>query len=177
MEFLKIIRTNPANADYQKLVKLLDADLANSDGDEHKFYNQYNGSDLIKHVLVVYVHDIPVGCGAIKRYAAGTMEVKRMYVKPDYRGRKIATQILTTLEKWAHELKYEKCILETGKRQPAAIQLYEKSGYIVTENYGQYIGVENSVCFEKKLASKKSVNLMLENLTLFDFPSQKYQST
>jgi putative acetyltransferase len=40
---------------------------------------------------------------------------------------------------------------ETGKRQPEAIALYEKQGYQRISNYGQYIGVENSVCFEKVL--------------------------
>ena len=49
---------------------------------------------------------------------------------------------------------FEKCILETGKRQPDAIALYKKNGYNLIENYGQYIGMENSVCFEKLL--KKS---------------------
>jgi putative acetyltransferase len=59
--------------------------------------------------------------------------------------------VLSELESWAAELGYPKCVLETGKRQPEAIALYEKQGYQRIPNYGQYIGVENSVCFEKVL--------------------------
>ena len=67
------------------------------------------------------------------------------------RGEGIATIILKELEVWAAELHYEKCRLETGKKQPEAIELYKKNGYKVIPNYGQYEGVENSVCFEKSL--------------------------
>ena len=49
------------------------------------------------------------------------------------------------------ELSCEKCILETGKRQPEAIELYKKNGYRIIPNYGQYAGIENSVCFEKEV--------------------------
>jgi GNAT superfamily N-acetyltransferase len=79
------------------------------------------------------------------------MEVKRMFVIQDYRKRGVATQILGELERWAMELSYARCILETGKMQPEAIELYSRYGYTVIPNYGQYAGIENSVCFEKKL--------------------------
>jgi putative acetyltransferase len=81
----------------------------------------------------------------------GTIEVKRMYVSPTSRKMGIASSILSELENWAHELSYTKSILETGTMQKAAIGLYLKSGYKVIPNYGQYAGVENSICFEKKL--------------------------
>ena len=79
------------------------------------------------------------------------MEIKRMYTSPGSRGTGIATKILTELEVWATELSYERCVLETGKRQPEAIRLYTKSGYQQIPNYGQYVGIENSICFEKEL--------------------------
>jgi GNAT superfamily N-acetyltransferase len=144
-------RTNSGNADFKKLVVLLDASLAETDGDEHDFYHQYNGIDQIKYVVVAYQGDVAVGCGAIKQYEATTVEIKRMYVQPDYRGQNIAGQILTELEKWAKELGFDTCILETGKRQYSAIALYPKHGYQVIENYGQYVGVENSICMNKKI--------------------------
>jgi GNAT superfamily N-acetyltransferase len=148
---LKTVKTNAKDENFIALVKLLDADLKESDGDEHDFYNQYNGIDMIKYAIVAYWNDIPVGCGAIKELDAKSMEVKRMFTNPNYRGRKIASEVLANLEAWAKDLGYERCVLETGKKQPAAIQLYLKSQYQITKNYGQYIGVENSVCFEKKL--------------------------
>ncbi len=148
---LEIIRTNSDNPDFIHLVKQLDADLAERDGSEHDFYAQFNKIDKIKHVVVAYDRRVPVSCGAIKQYDDAAMEVKRMYTLPESRGKGIASLVLNALEEWAKELSYTKCVLETGKKQPEAIALYTKNGYAVIPNYGQYEGIENSVCFEKKL--------------------------
>ncbi len=144
-------RTNSENPDFQKLVKALDADLSERNGDQHGFYDQFNKIDNIKHAIVAYQYEIPVGCGAIKEYSGDTIEVKRMYVPPANRGKGIASHILRALETWAGELNYKKCILETGEKQPEAIRLYKKNNYRIIPNYGQYEGVSNSVCFEKTL--------------------------
>lgn len=148
---IKLIRTNSDNEDFIHLVKFLDADLAKRDGDEHSFYAAFNKIDKIRYAIIAYENNKPLSCGALKEYVSGTMEVKRMYTLPEKRGKGIATLVLTELEKWAKELNYGKCILETGKKQPEAIRLYQKNGYRIIPNYGQYAGVENSVCFEKKL--------------------------
>ena len=150
MNFI-IKRTDSDNPDFIKLVKYLDADLAEKDGSDHAFYSQYNKIDKIKHAVVLYKNDIAIGCGAMKEFAENTMEVKRMYTVTESRGKGIATNILRELENWAAELSYKKCVLETGKRQPEAIALYKKNGYEIISNYGQYVGIENSVCFEKAL--------------------------
>ncbi len=144
-------RTNSDDLDFQKLVIELDKVLAVLDGDDHSFYAQYNKLNAIKHVVVLYENDKPIGCGAIKEYDEHTMEVKRMFVDPTQRGKGLATVVLLELEKWAKELGYKKCILETGKKQTDAVRLYEKNNYLLMENYGQYAGVEYSLCFEKKL--------------------------
>ncbi|QCX00266.1 GNAT family N-acetyltransferase [Aggregatimonas sangjinii] len=149
---MKLHRTTSDNQDFINLVALLDADLAERDGEEHAFYHQFNSIQELKHALVVYENDIAIGCGAVKQFDSYTMEVKRMYVLPDYRGRSIATTLLAALEQWTLELGYTRCILETGKRQPEAIALYRKNGYKVIPNYGQYAGIENSVCFEKTVS-------------------------
>lgn len=148
---IRLIRTDATNSDFIDLVKYLDKDLAERDGDEHAFFAQYNKTDLIKHVVVAYEANTPVACGAIKEYAPGTMEVKRMYTQPEVRGKGIASKVLQALEQWAAELGYKKCILETGTRQPEAIALYNKNRYQRITNYGQYATVESSVCFEKTL--------------------------
>lgn len=150
MEY-KIKRTNSSDTDFQLLVKKLDAELAQRDGSEHSFFAQFNKTNSIKHIVVLYESDTAMGCGAIKEYDIETMEVKRMYVLPEKRGKGAATIVLKELEMWAKELGYSKCILETGKRQPEAIALYYKNNYLVIPNYGQYKNVENSVCFQKKL--------------------------
>ncbi len=146
-----IIRTDSTDKDFVELVKQLDADLAKRDGDEHAFYHQFNKIDMIKHAVVLYEDGIAVSCGAIKESIPGSMEVKRMYTIPGYREKGLTSVVLSALEKWAAELGYPKCVLETGKKQPEAIALYKKSGYKIIPNYGQYIGIENSVCFEKEV--------------------------
>ncbi len=148
---LHLIQSDSSHPDFVTLVQFLDADLRIRDGEDHAFYAQYNKIDLIKHVIVAYLDEKPVGCGAIKAYDAHTMEVKRMYVYPELRGQGIAGQVLQGLEAWAATLGYKKCILETGQMQPEAIRLYQKNGYTVIPNYGQYVGIDNSVCFEKVL--------------------------
>ncbi len=148
---ITFLRTNSDNVDFIDLVRFLDADLAERDGNDHAFYAQFNKIDKINHAVVAYKDAKPVGCGAIKAYASDTMEVKRMYTSPGSRGTGVATRVLTELERWAAELGYTACVLETGRRQPEAIALYQKNGYRIMPNYGQYAGVENSVCFEKNL--------------------------
>ena len=147
----QLIRTDSENPDFVALVLQLDADLAKRDGKDHSFYAQFNKIAAIKHVIVAYENKKPIGCGAIKELSPDSMEVKRMFTLPESRAKGIATKILTELETWAKELSYSKCMLETGKRQPEAIALYQKNGYRIVPNYGQYIGIENSVCFEKLL--------------------------
>lgn len=151
---IKLVRTDSDNTDFVSLVKYLDADLAKRDGEDHSFYAQFNTINKIKHAVVAYENDFPVSCGAMKEHAPDSMEIKRMYTFPESRGKGISTKVLAALEQWATELGYKKCVLETGKRQPEAIGLYQKNGYQNIPNYGQYIGIENSVCFEKKLTTE-----------------------
>ena len=148
---IQIVRTDSENADFIELVRHLDVYQAEKDGKDHAFYAQFNKIANLKFVVVAYQNEKPMGCGAIKEYNSNTMEVKRMYVTPEGRGKGIATTILTELENWATELSVTKCILETGKRQPAAIGLYQKNGYSLIPKYGQYTNVENSLCFEKEI--------------------------
>lgn len=151
MSDLTLIRTDSDNVDFRTLVALLDQDLAVRDGDDHTFYAQFNKVDTIKEVVVAYQNGAPVGCGAIKPFSATEAEVKRMFVHPDYRKQGIAAKVLNELESWAAELGFTSCVLETGKKQPEAIALYQKVGYHIRPNYGQYIGVDNSVCMSKLL--------------------------
>ncbi len=148
---ISIIRTDSKNEDFKVLVKQLDAELAIRDGEDHAFYDQFNKLDSIKYAVVAYINNVPVGCGAIKQFSECVMEAKRMFVPASQRGKGIASTLLQNLEIWAKELGAKKCILETGIRQPEAIALYKKCNYIITENYGQYAGVNESICFEKKL--------------------------
>jgi putative acetyltransferase len=144
-----LIRTDSSNNDFRGLVQLLDADLRIRDGEDHAFYAQFNKIDAIKNALVAYIDNKPVACGAFKPFGDNAVEIKRMYVHPDYRGQGIAKKIVGELEKWAAELGFQSSVLETGQNQPEAIRLYQKLGYKKIPNYGQYANVTNSICMQK----------------------------
>lgn len=148
---LTIARTDSSNADFKVLVALLDEELLIRDGEEHVFYATFNKLDKITHVVVAYIGQDAVGCGALRKYSDDSIEVKRMFVRPEHRGNGVAGAVLLELENWARELGFSACVLETGEKQPEAIRLYQKSGYTLIPNYGQYQGVINSVCMKKQL--------------------------
>jgi len=147
----EIYRTDASDTDFIKLVVLLDEELAETDGDDHSFYQQFNHIDHLAHIVLIKENNQAIGCGAIKVLDGQVMEVKRMFVLREMRGRGLAGSVLTELETWALELGFRSCRLETGKRQLEAIALYESNGYQRISNYGQYADVMNSICFEKRL--------------------------
>ncbi len=144
-------RTNSDNQDFQKLVFELDKDLAIKNGATNCFFAQYNKIDLIRNVVVAYEAGAAAGCGAIKEYESGVMEVKRMFVLSEMRGKGIAGKILAELQVWAKELGYSKCVLETGDKMIEAIGLYKKNNFRIIPNYGPYADIESSICFEKDI--------------------------
>ncbi|GAA4842371.1 GNAT family N-acetyltransferase [Algivirga pacifica] len=146
---IRIERTNSENTDFQQLVLELDKDLAIRNGEMNDFFAQFNKIDKIQHVVVAYEGEQAVGCGAMKPLETTIMEIKRMFVPANQRGKGIASKVLRELEQWASELGYEKCLLETGDKMPEAIGLYKKNDFKVIPNYGQYAEVESSICFEK----------------------------
>ena len=148
------IRTTSDHADFRQLVALLDQDLGARYGEAQAFYAQFNKLNTIQHALVGFWENQPVGCGAIRAFSADSVEIKRMFVLPALRGKGVAAAILSELEDWAAELGYSRCILETGDKQPEAIRLYQKSGYSVIPNFGQYAGDESSICMEKKIQKR-----------------------
>ena len=144
-------RTNSDDTDFKNLVVLLDQELAIRDGEDHAFYNQYNKTDKIKHIIVFYENENAVGCGAFREKESDTVEIKRMFVHPDHRKKGIASAVLKELEIWAKETSYAYTILETGKNQPEAINLYQKQEYTIIPNYPPYEAIDNSVCMKKTL--------------------------
>lgn len=146
--FLK--RTTSDDVDFKYLTRLFDDYLVEIDGDEKDFFAQYN-QIYIKNVVVCYENGIAIGCGAFKAYEPNVAELKRMFVLPEARGKGIASAILIELENWAKEEGFTSCILETSCRLENAIALYKKFGFEITPNYGQYIGVESSICMKKNI--------------------------
>ncbi|MFC0680483.1 GNAT family N-acetyltransferase [Lysobacter korlensis] len=103
---------------------------------------------------------VAVGIAALVLAAPGgetpEAELKRMFVAPAARGAGVATALLTTLERTAVDLGVSRLVLETGPRQPEAIALYEKHGYVRIPNFGPYINDPLSLCFAKDLSDRRS---------------------
>jgi putative acetyltransferase len=145
----RITRTTSSNGDFISLVQLLDTELHSRYGASQAFYDQFNRVDQIKNVIILYSNEKPVGCGAFKMYSENCVEIKRMFVLGENRGKGYAFKILSELEQWAREMGYSSFVLETGINQTEAIRLYQRSGYKIIPNYGQYAGVSESICLKK----------------------------
>ena len=147
---MKIIRTTYLNHEFQELVAQLNTDLANRDGKDHPL-SQFNEITHLKHVVVLYLENKAVGCGAIARYDLSASEIKRMYVTPAHRGQQLGENILSELENWTKELGLSKCILFMGVNQPEALKLYLRNNFSVIENYGKLKDIPDSICLAKTL--------------------------
>jgi len=162
-----IKRTTSNNEDFQWLIRQLDNELWNELKEDQAQYDQYNKVPDLNTVVVVYVNDKPAASGCFKKYNADTVEVKRMFVVKEHRGKGLSKTILSELEQWAIEEGFKYAILETSIHFIPATTLYKKSGYKIIPNYDQYEGLEESVCMKKDLTRPEFS--ALQDIEYFDF--------
>ncbi|WP_439558069.1 GNAT family N-acetyltransferase [Dyadobacter sp.] len=148
---LEIIRTTSNNPNFTRLTDQLDDELCAIYNTKKEDFEDYNRITDLKTVVLAYEEEELVGCGCFKKLDETTLELKRMFIKPAFRGRGIASAIVQELEKWGLELGYTSAFLETGKGQPQAIQLYQKLGYEQITDFLEYEVSDYSVCMRKKL--------------------------
>ena len=150
---MQIKITNGQDKDFIRLCHALDGFLNELVGGEENRaqYIPYNTLDDIHDVLVAYENNTPIGCASFKRYDDKSAEVKRVFVKEEYRGNQIGRQLMEFLEQLARDKGYSYLILESGEPLVAAMRLYRSLGYAVIPNYGQYVNMADSVCMKKKL--------------------------
>lgn len=146
-----IVREARDSQSLVELVRQLDAYLDDVYGVVQAEYRPFNSLASIDGAVIAYANSLAVGCGCFKRFDGDAAEIKRMFVRPESRGSGVATLVLAEVELWAAESGFSRAVLETGIKQPAAIRFYAKSGYSPIENYGQYVGMEHSVCMAKQL--------------------------
>jgi GNAT superfamily N-acetyltransferase len=154
-----IQRTDSHSPEFRVLVALLDLDLKERYGAVQAEYDRFNVIDSLDTVVIAAIDGQAVGCGCFKHFDDRSVEIKRMYVIPEARGKGVAAKILAELESWAVERGYQRAVLETGKKQAEAITLYRKKGYTLIDNYGQYTDFDLSVCFAKDLTKQNSVSI------------------
>ena len=111
----------------------------------------YNISESITDVLIASVEGASVGCAGLKAYSDSDVEIKRVWVDPEFRGNHISTAMMDALEAKAVELGFRRAILQTRPQMEEAVHLYTKRGYVLTDNYPPYDKLEGAICFAKEL--------------------------
>lgn len=101
--------------------------------------------------VVAWRDEVAIGCGAVRRIAPAIAELKRMYVAPVARRAGIAGRVLATLEDEARALGVRRLVLEAGERQPEALALYRRAGFVAIPRFGAYVDSPLSLCMEKAL--------------------------
>lgn len=145
-----LARSNVENPAFIGMVRALNQELAGRDGADHPLA-RYNAITELKHTVLAYEGGRAIACGAITERGNGVVEIKRMYVAPVARGRRIGERILLELESWARQLGNNQCVLFTGSRQPEAHRLYRRNGYRRIPAYGKLAEIPDCRCFAKDL--------------------------
>jgi putative acetyltransferase len=151
MNTLTLQRTNSSNPQFRTLVNELDQHLRIRNGEIMDIYDRHNVIESINTVLIACLDNVPVACGCFKPFDEESVEIKRMFVKEEARGKGISLTVLTELENWARELCFNYTVLETGVKQIEALGLYPKVGYVNIPKYGPYVDLPDSICFRKSL--------------------------
>ncbi|MGZ8509632.1 MAG: GNAT family N-acetyltransferase [Chitinophagaceae bacterium] len=146
-----IKRTNSDDTDFQQMICQLDNELWNELKEDQATYDQYNKVPGLDTVIVIYENNRPVAIGCFKKHNDDTVEIKRMFVEKEQRGKGFSKLVLEELERWAEESGFRYSILETSVHFKAARSLYTNAGYTIIENYDQYKGLDESVCMKKEL--------------------------
>jgi len=111
----------------------------------------YNLSESISDVLIAYIDDVAVGCAGLKKYSDTDVEIKRVWVEPDHRGKYIATEMMDKIEEKARELGFKRAVLQTRYIMKDAVGLYTNRGYVLIANYPPYDKLEGAICMALKL--------------------------
>jgi GNAT superfamily N-acetyltransferase len=111
-------------------------------------------ADTAAYTAVAYTAGrLPVGHAAL-RWLGADLELKRMYVAPSHRGKGVSVALLTAVEQEAARIGAARIVLQTGDRQPDAVRLYEKSGYIRIPIFAPYQALIYSNCYQKLIPAR-----------------------
>jgi putative acetyltransferase len=114
-------------------------------GDDSVYYTRYSKNENIKNVWVAYFDDLPIGCAAYRKKSIGVGEVKRMFIKKEYRGRGISKSLLDMVEQYAKHCGDHTLHLSTRITLEPAITLYRHSGFFETFRNGLYVEMEKKL--------------------------------
>jgi GNAT superfamily N-acetyltransferase len=154
MAAIEIRREDLGGDAARKLIGELDAELNRLYPEEGANFLLLDAAEVEEGrgaFFVAWAGTAALGCGAVRLRDARTAEIKRMYVVPSARGHGAGVRILAMLETEARRLGARRAVLETGERQPAALALYARAGYVVVPAFDEYAGAPHSLCMAKAL--------------------------
>lgn len=155
MNQIRIQQVQNENEDFILLCEELDEYLNQAIGGEcrREKYKKFNYLDTMDYVVIAYDGQEAVGCGALRKYSAEEIEVKRVFVKENYRGNNIGGKMLENLIAQAKTRGYQRMLLETGEFLKSSVHLYSKYGFEKIENYGAYQDMEESLCMALEIVN------------------------
>jgi len=148
-------RCEGSHPGFRSLITELDRELRSETSAHDEIFITHNIVPDHVHVVLALLGEQAVGCACLRALNKEAVELKRMFVLPEHRGKGLSRRILEDLELWAKEMKYRAIRLETGHFLKAAHSLYRSSGFRTIENYGPYKGIAESLCFEKVLEERE----------------------
>jgi GNAT superfamily N-acetyltransferase len=152
MPTTRIDAERPDTEDATTLIRELDGILTPLYAPESR--HGFSIDKLLREAVAFFVlrqDGTPAACGGVKLFGTEYAEVKRMYVRPQFRGQGFGKQMLDHLITHAHGLGVSVIRLETGIYQAEAIGLYERSGFRRIPPFGDYREDPVSLCYEKRL--------------------------
>lgn len=153
MNMIEYVWANGMHEDFQRFYQITENYYSEIvGGEEHrKSFIPFNISDAIHDVIIAYMDGIAIACAGLKKYSETDVEVKRVWVEPEYRGNHIASDLMKRIECKAKEQGYQRTILQTREIMTDAVGLYKKLEYHQILNYPPYDKMDGAICFAKEL--------------------------
>ena len=153
MDMVEYTWTDGLNKDFEHFYQLTEAYYSKLVGGicNRKGFLPYNILNDIPDVLIAYMNGTAIGCAGFKEYSQTDAEIKRVWVQPEFRGKHIASDMMSQIENKIKNKGYKRAVLQTREIMTDAIRLYEKCGYFRVDNYPPYDHLDGAICFAKLL--------------------------
>ena len=142
---MRIVSMNVTDPSVLQLFSEHDDYMIDFLGEDKWCYTRYNENEKIENVWAVYSDNAPVGCIAYRRKSDEVGEVKRLYIRREYRGNGISKKLLDTVECYAREQGCHTLFLDTRITLEPAVSLYRNVGFSIVFQRGLYIQMEKKL--------------------------------